>query len=153
MFCRYRAHGIEPELVPGVSSALAAPLLSNIPLTMRRVADQFLITTAHGRGGSWPELPPFSPQRTCVFLMGVGRLAELAARLVGSMGYPADLQAAVVEKASMPEQRVVHGQLTTIAAVAAAAKITAPAIFIVGRVCDALGPDAALNAADDEDDD
>lgn len=133
----YRAHGIEPEVVPGVSSALAAPLLAGIPLTMRGVADQFLITTAQGRGGSWPELPPYAAQRTFVFLMGVGRLAELAGRLIGA-GYPADLPVAVVEKAAQPKQRTVRGHLSSIAERVAAERVNAPAAIIVGHVCDAL---------------
>lgn len=135
----YRTHGIEPEVVPGVSSALAAPLLAGIPLTMRGIADQFLITTAQGRAGTWPELPPYAPQRTFVFLMGVGRLGELAGRLMAA-GYPTELPVAVVERAAQPQQRTVRGNLASIAQLVADESVMAPATIVVGHVCNTLLP-------------
>ena len=72
--------------------------------------------------------------------MGLAQLPKILARLL-SCGAPADLPAAIVERASLAEQRVVRGTLQTIADSARLAELTAPALLIVGKV-------AALARAD-----
>lgn len=134
----FRQHGYECTVVPGVSSSLSAPLMAGIPPTHRGVADQVLIVTGQGRGGSTPELPPYSANRTTVFLMAVGRLPALTSALVSTAGFPADCPAAVVENATLPNQRAVFGDLSTIARISADAGIKPPACFIVGNVVQVL---------------
>lgn len=134
----FRQHGYECTVVPGVSSSLSAPLMAGIPPTHRGVADQVLIVTGQGRGGSTPELPPYSANRTTVFLMAIGRLPALTAALISTAGFPADCPAAVVENATLPNQRAVFGDLSTIASITADAGIKPPACFIVGNVVQVL---------------
>ena len=134
-------HGV--RLVPGVSSATSAAGLAGIPLTMRGVADRFLVCTATGKGGAAVDLPAFIPTQTLVLLMGVRRLSHVFATLV-DMGYPPTLPAAIICRASSPHQTCNRGTLTTLPAAAAAAKLEPPAIIVVGHVVDAL-PEGALS--------
>ncbi|KAK9763043.1 uroporphyrin-III C-methyltransferase [Basidiobolus ranarum] len=63
----FREHGFTPEVIPGISSALSAPMVANVPVTIRGYADQLLITTGRGEKGSMPDIPVYSPMRTTVF--------------------------------------------------------------------------------------
>jgi len=135
----FREHGFEPELVPGISSALAAPLAALVPLTHRGTADQFLVTTGQGKNGSIPPLPPYADHRSTVFLMSVARLEEMVKDLIAT-GYPSDCPAALIEKATFPEQRAFRSTLAEIPALAAQEKIQSPSTFVVGRSVNALVP-------------
>ncbi len=53
----YRSHGYEPVVVPGISSALAAPMQAGIPLTLRGVADQVVVATGQGKDYTIPDVP------------------------------------------------------------------------------------------------
>ena len=132
----YRSHGFEPEVIPGVSSALAGPLAAGIPVTHRGAASSLLIATGVGRGGALPPLPPYDPTRTLVLLMAVGRLPTLAADL--GAAYPPDTLVAVIERATHADQRVTTGTLADIGARAEAAGVVAPAVIVVGAVVGAL---------------
>jgi uroporphyrin-III C-methyltransferase len=135
--CTFLAsHGIPSELVPGITSALSAPLLAGIPTTLRGVASRILISTAHGMDGAHPAPPAFDPQTTYVWLMGVQRLAELTDELIHA-GFPADWPAAVVERASQPGQRVLGTTLARLAADAHHGRFAAPATIVVGRAVEA----------------
>ncbi|KIO15563.1 hypothetical protein M407DRAFT_210630, partial [Tulasnella calospora MUT 4182] len=67
----FRAHGFEPLVIPGVSSALAGPLLAGIPVTQRGVAESLTVCTGVGRKGRDVDLPGYERSRTLVILMGV----------------------------------------------------------------------------------
>lgn len=123
------AAGVEVEVVPGVSSAIAVPAAAGIPVTHRGLARGFTVLTAH------EDLPtvPADPSHTVVLLMGVSRLAEACAALVGTGREPAT-PVAVVEDGFGPRQRVTVGTLATIAARAAAAGVRPPAVTVVGDV-------------------
>ncbi|TMC08367.1 MAG: uroporphyrinogen-III C-methyltransferase [Chloroflexi bacterium] len=126
--------GVEVRLVPGVSSATAAATLAGIPLTLRGVASSVAFATARGRGGVSPDLAALAAAAdTLVVLMALEGLAETAAALAGVLG-PAR-PAAVVSAAGTRRQRVVRGELGTIAAASAAAALEAPATLIAGEVC------------------
>ncbi|KAJ1302859.1 hypothetical protein OPQ81_003161 [Rhizoctonia solani] len=71
-----------PFVIPGISSALAAPLLSTIPVTQRNVADSLVICTAVGKGGKGGVVLGYERARSLVVLMGVARLGELVRCLV-----------------------------------------------------------------------
>ncbi|GAP88039.1 putative uroporphyrin-III C-methyltransferase precorrin-2 dehydrogenase sirohydrochlorin ferrochelatase [Rosellinia necatrix] len=79
----FRRHGLGDKVVvlPGVTSALSAPLFANIPSTQRDVADQVLICTGTGKKGKPPAPPEYTPSRTVVFLMALHRIAGLVAEL------------------------------------------------------------------------
>jgi uroporphyrin-III C-methyltransferase len=134
----YRAHGFEPRVIPGVCTALAAPAAAGIPVTHRGAANQVIFSTGQGRGGEFPDLPPFSPSRTLVLLMAVGRIPLLFEDLCSKRGYPSDTPVAVIERATQPTQRVTRATLAGLAAAAAAAGVESPAAIVVGAVCSAL---------------
>jgi uroporphyrin-III C-methyltransferase len=140
------AHGLDAEVVPGVSAALSAPVLAGIPTTMRGHADRILVLTATGRELARPAPPAFDDATTYVFLMGVHRLDALVADLLGA-GFPPSWPAAIVESASRPGQRTVRAPLAALAARAAEQGVAAPATVVVGRVVDALASAAAPLAA------
>ncbi len=139
------AAGIAFEIVPGVTSGIAAAAYAGIPATHRGHASAVALVTAHedpSREESaldWPALAAFPG--TLIFYMGVRQLGRLAERLIEG-GRPAGEPAAIVERGTLPGQRVVHATLATIAGRAAEAKIKAPAITVVGAVA-ALGLELA----------
>ena len=127
------------EVVPGVSSALAAPLLAGIPLTHRGLAESFCVVSAHPQQpGQSTALPPFEPRRTLVLLMGVQTLPNWLPQL-RALGYPGDLEVAFVMHASWPEARVWAATLDTCEAAMLEKPVTAPAVAVVGRVVSLLG--------------
>ncbi|HEY1478872.1 MAG TPA: uroporphyrinogen-III C-methyltransferase, partial [Gaiellales bacterium] len=129
--------GVPFEVVPGITSAIAAPAYAGIPVTHRNVAAQMAIVTGHERPGKetseidWDVLARFGG--TLVFLMGVGRLAEIAQALIDA-GKDPETPAAVVQSGTLPAQRTVGAPLRQIAAVAREAGIQAPAVTVVGHV-------------------
>jgi uroporphyrinogen III methyltransferase/synthase len=134
--------GVPFEVVPGVTAGVAAPAYAGIPVTHRGAASAVAFVTGHedpGKpGGSavdWDALAAFPG--TLVFYMGVRQLESIASRLMGS-GRAASEAVAVVERGTLPDQRVVVGTLDTIAAVAASSEVRAPALIVVGEVV-ALG--------------
>ena len=100
----YRSRGYQPEVIPGISCCIAAPAAAMIPTTMRGLAHRVLVTTAHGRAGSDPDLPPFLPGCTFIFVMVVGRIAVFTEQLVTG-GFPADMPATIVQVTSMSRDR------------------------------------------------
>jgi uroporphyrinogen III methyltransferase/synthase len=133
-----RAAGVPYEVVPGVTAGVAAPAYAGIPVTHRGAASAVAFVTGHedpdkpgGSAVDWDALAAFPG--TLVFYMGVRQLESIASRLVAS-GRAASEPAAVVERGTLPGQRVVVGTLETIAAVAAAESVRAPSLIVVGEV-------------------
>jgi len=128
--------GIPVEVVPGVTSAIAAPELAGIPVTHRGVTASLTIVTGHEEPGKDSPLDWNAIARldgTVVVLMGVSRLERNVAALIGG-GRPSGTPAAIVEKGGWPEQRMISGTLADIADRARKAKIESPAILVVGNV-------------------
>jgi uroporphyrinogen III methyltransferase / synthase len=122
------------EVVPGVSSAVAAPAFAGIPVTHRGVAASVAIVTASGSGGRSVELDRVATAAdTLVVLMAAGRLAEVCASLIEA-GRPASDPAAIVQWATTPKQRTVTATLADLPERAAEAGIRAPATLVVGGV-------------------
>eukprot|EP00752_Nemacystus_decipiens_P010367 g9237.t1 len=145
-----RELGVEPKVVPGISSVFSAPLLGGVPVTHRGVATQVTLGTGYGQDYSRPDICDYHPQKTAVFLMAIGRLEELCADLV-RRSYPTDTPVAIIENASTPRQRVIKGTVETISEVARGLKVKAPATIVVGEVVGVLhGPEQGLlsDAAD-----
>ncbi|KAF9114372.1 hypothetical protein BGX27_011005 [Mortierella sp. AM989] len=130
----FRSHGFEAEVVPGISSALSAPLSANIPLTHRGSADQIIITTAQAKGGVLPENFPFYDlKKTVVILMGVGKAKEISELMQSSkLGWPAEIPVVIVENAHCPNERVIDATLATLAQVVEEQKAVPPSVFVVG---------------------
>ncbi|OZJ06032.1 hypothetical protein BZG36_01122 [Bifiguratus adelaidae] len=101
----FREKGYEPILIPGISSAFSAPMVANIPVTHRGVADQVIITTGRGYKGSLPDIPDYTSMRTLVVLMAVGRAQELREMML-SKGFPSGTAVAWIQNANCPEERI-----------------------------------------------
>ncbi|CBN77740.1 uroporphyrinogen-III C-methyltransferase, putative chloroplast precursor [Ectocarpus siliculosus] len=139
-----RELGVEPKVVPGISSVFSAPLLGGVPVTHRGVATQVTLGTGYGQDYARPDICDYHPQKTAVFLMAIGRLEELCADLV-RRSYPTDTPVAIIENASTPRQRVIKGTVDTISKVARGLKVKAPATIVVGEVVSVLhGPEQGL---------
>lgn len=132
-----RAAGLDYELVPGISSAMAGPAMLGIPVTHRDHAAAVTIVTGHEC-----EVLARDPLRwramaesghTIVILMGLTHLEQLVSRLM-SAGRSPETPAAVVQEASTPRQRAVVGTLGDLVSRVRAAQIVAPAVVIVGSV-------------------
>jgi uroporphyrin-III C-methyltransferase / precorrin-2 dehydrogenase / sirohydrochlorin ferrochelatase len=134
-------HGIPYISVPGITAALGASSYAGIPLTHRRLAQSVTFVAGHvlqDESLDWRALA--GSRQTVVFYMGVSHLEGIVAKLRDA-GANDDKPVAIVERATLPEQRTVRGTLGTIAAIAQEAKISAPALLIVGDV-------TAFNASD-----
>jgi uroporphyrin-III C-methyltransferase/precorrin-2 dehydrogenase/sirohydrochlorin ferrochelatase len=148
-------HGIPHLVVPGITAALGAAAGAGIPLTQRGLSQSVTFVTGHlpeDESLDWGTLA--RPGQTAVFYMGVGKLEHLVARLRAA-GTPDTLAAALVERATLPEQRVLRGTLADIAELGSRAGVTAPALLIVGEVVaasaaaeSATAPAAGETAAD-----
>ena len=142
-----RAAGIPCEIVPGLSSAIAAPALAGIAVTERGVARSFSVVTArHGRttapesgnGASVPPAPPTTAD-TRVVLMGVAELPSIVAGLLAE-GLAPSTPAALVASASLDNQRALHSNLGEIVVATRRAGIEPPAVLIVGAAAGRARP-------------
>jgi uroporphyrin-III C-methyltransferase/precorrin-2 dehydrogenase/sirohydrochlorin ferrochelatase len=129
------AEGIPVTVVPGITAALGAAAYAGIPLTHRDHAHSVTFVTGHepaaGAGTDWAALARAG--QTVVFYMGVANLPSIVANLVAA-GAPASRPAAVIERATLAEQRIVTGTLDTLLARANAARVQSPALLVVGDV-------------------
>ncbi|KAF7307727.1 Uroporphyrin-III c-methyltransferase [Mycena kentingensis (nom. inval.)] len=151
----FRSHGFEPVVVPGVSSALAGPTFAGIPVTQRGVADAFVVCTGVGRGGKAGQVIPYARGRTVVVLMGVARLKSVVDSMMAD-SYPPHTPIAIVERASMPDQRVLVSTLENIAdGLESLGEQRPPGMMVVGWAVLALwasGDDTVLNEGAEADD-
>jgi uroporphyrinogen III methyltransferase/synthase len=128
---------IEFEVIPGVSSVIAAPACAGIPLTHRDYASSFAVitgneaTTKDGSFIAWSHLA--KTHDTLVFLMAVKNISLITDRLVES-GRPAQTPVAVVRWGARPDQETVVGTLKTIARMVEEKHLKPPAVMIVGEV-------------------
>jgi uroporphyrin-III C-methyltransferase/precorrin-2 dehydrogenase/sirohydrochlorin ferrochelatase len=110
------AAGINHDVVPGITSAIAAPALAGIPVTHRGVASAFLVVSGHDEQVFATATGGVTPNGvTLVVLMGVAKSAALAGQLI-DRGWKPDTPAAVVVDASLPGQQAWRGRLDELAA-------------------------------------
>ena len=150
----FREKGFTPVVLPGITSALSAPLFAAIPPTHRNVADQVLICTGTGRKGAAPDPPPYIPTQTVVFLMALHRLSSLVDALTGKaplgessdgenlkrtiVPWPQETPCAVLERASCPDQRVIRSTLEHVCAAIEEEGSRPPGLLVVGWSCEVL---------------
>ncbi|AOX99666.1 siroheme synthase CysG [Jeongeupia sp. USM3] len=129
------AAGVDFEVVPGITSASGASCYAGIPLTHRDHAQSVTFVTGHRRGDAieldWPRL--VSPSETVVIYMGVKQAPHICEQLIAH-GRDAGTPAAIVEKATTAEQRVLTGTLASLPALITRHGIKPPALIIVGSV-------------------
>jgi len=132
------AAGIAFEVIPGISAAQGAAACAGIPLTHRDHAPGLTFVTGHLREDSqepldWSALARM--RQTLVVYMGVATLQVVSQRLI-EHGRSADTPAAVVERATLPDQRTIVGTLATLPGLCLRAAVKPPAVIIVGTVVD-----------------
>jgi uroporphyrinogen III methyltransferase / synthase len=131
------AAGIPFEVVPGVSSAIAAPAYAGIPVTHRRMSSSFTVVTGHEDPDKpesaidWTSIAKGAD--TLVILMGGANLEEIMKRLADS-GRAPDEPVAVVRWGTTPAQQVIAGSIADVAIRVAEAGLTPPLVTVVGPV-------------------
>ncbi|KAL5604934.1 uncharacterized protein BROUX77_005120 [Berkeleyomyces rouxiae] len=154
MFFRENGAGDDVTVLPGITSALSAPLFAAIPATQRDVSDQILICTGTGKKGVAPTPPEFVSTRTVVFLMALHRIKDLVTELTTHLPYeknefltdpkptrvlfPLDIPCAVLERATCPDQRVIRTTLRHVAQAIETEGSRPPGLLVVGAACTAL---------------
>jgi uroporphyrin-III C-methyltransferase len=133
---RLRDAGIDFEVVPGITSALAVPAYAGIPVTHRKLASSVAIVTGHGDSQKservdWKKLA--TAVDTIVILMGVDNLQYILKRLVEG-GCNIETPVAIIERGTTKRQRVTVGTIRTITAQAVERRIMPPAVIVVGNV-------------------
>jgi len=132
-----KKNGIEFEVVPGISSALAAPAYAGIPVTHRDYTSTLTIITGHEKLDKtessipWRQIAP--GRGTLVFLMGVENIALIASNLL-QHGRSPDTPVALVRWGTLPHQKVLTGTLSDIVEQVRARDFKPPAVIVVGEV-------------------
>lgn len=164
-FAWFEERGYRPIVLPGITSALSAPLFAQVPATSRGVSDQVLVCTGTGRKGKAPEPPVYNESMTVVFLMALHRIGELVGSLVAPSssssptprqeelqkgggedpkfvvhggGWPEDTPCAVVERASCSDQRVIRSTLQFVVQAVEAEGSRPPGLLVLGKACEIL---------------
>ncbi|SDF07888.1 precorrin-4 C(11)-methyltransferase [Sporolituus thermophilus] len=132
------AKGIEYEVVPGVSSFLAAAAALKQEYTLPEVSQTVIITRLEGRTPvpAKEKLASLASHNAtmCIFL-SVHMLEVVVAELIAG-GYPPETPVAIVQKASWPEEKILRGTLATIAPIATEAGVDRTAMIVVGKCLD-----------------
>jgi len=140
------AHGIPYTVVPGITAALGAAAAAELPLTHRRLASSVTFVNGHADDSSLPDWRFFAnPRHTVVVYMGVAQLPSIITRLRAAGAAPGH-PAAIIERATLPEQRILRGTLADITALAAEQHVEPPALLIVGDVAAFVATDPGAGA-------
>ena len=150
----FEERGFRPQVLPGITSALSAPLFAGVPCTSRGVSDQVLICTGTGRKGMAPKPPAYGESATVVFLMALHRITELVESLVAPIsvgkevdeedeakeggGWPKNTPCAVVERASCSDQRVIRSTLEFVVQAVECEGSRPPGLLVLGKACEVL---------------
>ncbi|ODS67861.1 MAG: uroporphyrinogen-III C-methyltransferase [Acidovorax sp. SCN 68-22] len=132
------AAGIACDTIPGISAAQGAAAATGIPLTHRETAGMLVYATGHLQGAQedrtvqldWSALA--RPWQTVVIYMGVATLPVVCEQLVAH-GLPATTPAALIERATLPEQRCIVGTVATLPGLAVRYGVKPPALIMIGE--------------------
>lgn len=130
-------NGIPYEVVPGVTSAVAVPAYSGIPVTHRDFCSSLHIITGHKKKDEKYDIDFEALVRTkgtLVFLMGVSALGDICRNLLDH-GMDADMPAAVLQKGTTAAQKRIVATVSTLKQEAERQGVETPAIIVVGKVC------------------
>ncbi len=166
----FRENGFECTVIPGVSSALAGPLMMGVPVTQRGVAESMVLCTGVGRKGKAVQLPGYVRSRSLVVLMGVARINQVLQVLLRSgnspitdietqgwrdgAAFPPYLPIAIIERASSHDQRMVASTLENIEdALERSGEQRPPGMMIIGWAVLALEGQGDVTVLDDDEND
>ncbi len=129
-------HGIDFEVVPGITAASACAAYAGIPLTHRGISRGLRFVTGHFRDGEaldldWDKLA--DPEATLVVYMGLGNIARISEGLI-SAGLPADTPAAAIQDGTTPRQRRLLSTLGELPEALRDAGMRAPVMVVIGEV-------------------
>jgi uroporphyrin-III C-methyltransferase len=134
-------HGIEAEVIPGLSSSYSVPAMAGIPLTTRGVSESFWVVTGTTQSHRLSADLALAAQSsaTVVVLMGVHKLPEIVEIYteLGKLGQPI----AIIQNGTLPTQKIVTGKISNILPLAQISGISSPAIIVIGKA--AALPDTA----------
>ncbi|HEV2783301.1 MAG TPA: uroporphyrinogen-III C-methyltransferase [Actinophytocola sp.] len=134
--------GVPVTVVPGITSAFAAPAVADVPVTHRGVAHEVVVVSGHVGPSDEASLTDWSAlarlRGSIVIMMGVERIAQFADALLAG-GRPADTPVAVIQDATTRNQRTLRSTLDKVAEDSAARGIRPPAVIVIGPVA-ALTP-------------
>lgn len=131
-----REHGISYTVVPGVTSAIAGPAYAGIPVTHRGVATSFRVITGHQKNGedlSEPDFTTMSDSKETLIFSWDFRVRQIVDGLMQA-GRSRQTPAAVISHATTEAQEICEGTLENLADRVEEAKLTSPALIIVGDV-------------------
>ncbi|HMG93042.1 MAG TPA: uroporphyrinogen-III C-methyltransferase [Chryseolinea sp.] len=128
--------GIAVEVIPGISSALAAPASAGIPLTKRGVNESFWVITGTVSSGDISNDIALAAESsaTVIILMGINKLKEILSIFIKERS-PFE-PAAIIEHATLPTQRVISGTVYSLHEQIHADQIKTPAVIVIGKVVD-----------------
>jgi uroporphyrin-III C-methyltransferase/precorrin-2 dehydrogenase/sirohydrochlorin ferrochelatase len=133
------AAGVPCEVIPGVSSALAAPLLAGIPVTHRGLAAAFLVVSGHAESAYAPVLGSLEPgSATIVILMGLANQDAIREQLL-ARGWAPRTPAAILVGASRPGAEEWHGTLEALGSAGPASAGDLPGTLVIGAVAGLAG--------------
>lgn len=126
--------GIPSEIVPGISSALAAPASIGIPVTHREVAQSFWVLTGTTSGHKLSQDIELSAQSkaTVVILMGMSKLSEIVS--VFTKYGKAELPVAIIQNGTKKNERRAIGKISTIEKKVSEQNLSSPAVIVIGEV-------------------
>lgn len=129
--------GIDVQVIPGISSAIAVPELSNIPLTKRGVSESFWVLTATNKKGELSKdiRQAVKSDATIVVLMGVGKIPQIV-KLYQQNNKP-ETPVAIIQNGSLKSSKTVVGNINSIEEIAKDNKIGTPGIIVIGEVVNA----------------
>jgi uroporphyrin-III C-methyltransferase len=127
-------HGIDSEVIPGISSTYAVPALAGIPLTSRGVSESFWVVTGTTKSHELSADLPWAARSsaTVVILMGTHKLQEIVSIYADLDKF--DEPVAIIQNGSLPEQKIVTGTIANIVLLAQEADIKSPAVIVIGKV-------------------
>jgi uroporphyrin-III C-methyltransferase len=130
------AHGIDCQVVPGITAAAGCSAYAGIPLTHRDLAQSCQFITGHLQRDGALALPWASladPAKTLVFYMGLASLEEISRNLIAA-GLPPDTPAALIGQGARVDQQVVRGRLSELPQLARDTALATPVLTVIGKV-------------------
>jgi uroporphyrinogen III methyltransferase/synthase len=131
-------HGISYEMIPGVTSSIAAAAYAGIPVTHREYSNTFTIATGHSKGELELDFTALAKSKTCAFYMGIQNLPFICEQLIAN-GRGESTPVAVIEWGTTGRQKTATGTLRTIVQAVQESEIANPAMTVVGEAVQLRG--------------